>query len=153
MCWGCISQGQLLWGVRSPRWAAPCSCHLRLRRPSSTEAGRRSLLLLLSPVLAQAKVTLVPPDGKMTAAAVITQARVKEHPALSGFSLLIFICPSFLLSSSQAAQMFFRSITWVSKTMMRRKRRRGQQPWHMSRDRSHLHGALTSVWPWRLPWG
>lgn len=26
------------------------------------------------------------PDGKMTAAAATTQARVKEHPALSGFS-------------------------------------------------------------------
>lgn len=31
MCWGCISQGQLLWGVRSPWWTAPCSCQLYLQ--------------------------------------------------------------------------------------------------------------------------
>lgn len=113
----------------APQWAAPCSCHLRLRRPSSTEAGWRSLLLLLSPVPARAKVTLVPPDGKMTAAAVTTRARVKEHPVLSVFFLLIFISPSFSPRHHQP-KCFWESIR-LNSQRKKKKRRWRQHPKHM----------------------
>lgn len=59
-----------------------------LLTPALVSRGRRqrcSLPLLLSPVLTQAKVTLFPPDGKMTAAAATTSEGVRERPV--GFSL------------------------------------------------------------------
>lgn len=65
---------------------------------------RRSLPLLLSPVLTQAKVTLFPPDGKMTATAATTSEKVREQPVgisvLFSHSLFLLYTPSSSMSLS-----------------------------------------------------
>lgn len=76
-----------------------------LLTPALVSGGRRqrrSLPLLLSPVLAQAKVTLFPPDGKMTATAATTSEKVREQPVgisvLFSHSLFLLCPPSLYIS-------------------------------------------------------
>lgn len=97
MCWCCISPGQVLYGVRGPRWAASRSCHLYSHRPSSAGAGASAAASLSSCHLSSRR-----PRWLCSLLMEKWQLLQLQHPKKSGSNQLASLSFSHILYSSFA---------------------------------------------------